>query len=156
MLAMLLVLGLPATAAYAAVTSKEVEGELMCQCGCTMVVDVCDCETANQIRARIADMIDQGQGKDQIIASFVSQYGDKMLASPPKKGFNLVAWVAPFAAVAVGGVGIFFALRTWVRNGKEEALVETDYGEPLPAAEEEGYRSRLEEELKKFNGEALR
>src|SRR3989304_5392837 len=94
LLSLAMALIVPATAAYA-LTSKEIEKELMCQCGCTMVVDVCDCDTANQIRARIADMMSQGQNKDQIVGYFAAQYGEKMLSSPPKKGFNLVAWVLP-------------------------------------------------------------
>ena len=143
----------PVTKAYA-LTSKDIEKELMCQCGCTMVVDVCDCETANQIRAKITEMMNQGRDKDQIIGSFVSQYGEKMLSSPPKKGFNLVAWVVPFAAVAVAGTALFFILRTWVRKGRggvEEASV--TLLQPVSAQESEAYRGRLEAELKRFKEE---
>ncbi len=46
---------------------------------------------------KITELIGQGQNKDQIIAYFVGQYGEKMLAAPAKKGFNLVAWVVPEA-----------------------------------------------------------
>src|SRR3972149_2606419 len=77
LMALLLAIVVP-TAAYAAVTSKEIEKELMCQCGCTMVVDVCDCDTANQIRAKIADLLGPSQDKHQTIASFLSPYGGKM------------------------------------------------------------------------------
>lgn len=146
---------LPATTAYADVTSKEVESELICQCGCNMVVDVCDCDTANQIRTKIATLISQGQDKNQILASFVSEYGEQMLAAPPKNGFNLVAWVAPFAAVAAGGTGLFFALRAWARKGKER-LDGKDFGsvEPSQVPGPDTYRARLDEELRKFNQEA--
>ena len=153
LMALLLAIVVP-TAAYAAVTSKEIEKELMCQCGCTMVVDVCDCDTANQIRAKIADLIGQGQDKNQIIASFVSQYGEKMLSSPTKKGFNLVAWIVPFAAVAAGGTALFFILKVWARRGKTEGAVEeVALTESVSALEAEGYRGRLEDELKKFKEE---
>jgi cytochrome c-type biogenesis protein CcmH len=151
--AVFLAVVLPATTAYAAVTSKEVESELICQCGCTMIVDVCDCDTANQIRARIATMIGQGMDKNQILASFVNEYGEKMLAAPPKKGFNLVAWIGPFAAVAAGGTGLFFALRAWARKGRERTDGEEYvFTEPVPGSD--AYRSRLDEELRKFNEEA--
>ncbi len=142
-----------ATSAYA-LTSKDVEKELMCQCGCTMVVDVCDCETANQIRAKITEMMNQGQSKDQIVGYFVKQYGEKMLSSPPKKGFNLIAWVVPFAAVVVGGTSLFFVLRAWARKGRsgvEEASV--TLLQPVSVQESEEYRGRLEAELKRFKEE---
>ena len=142
------------TPVYAALSSKDVEKELMCQCGCTMVVDVCDCETASQIREKIAEFMNQGQSKDQIVGYFVSQYGEKMRSSPAKKGFNLVAWVVPFAAVAAGGTGLVFILKTWARRGKsggdEEGLI------PVPQVSEEEaeeYRDRLAEELKRFKEE---
>jgi len=153
LLSLAMALIVPATAAYA-LTSKDIEKELMCQCGCTMVVDVCDCDTANQIRAKISEMINQGQNKDQIIGYFVSQYGEKMLSSPTKKGFNLVAWIVPFAAVAAGGTALFFILKVWARRGKTEGAVEeVALTESVSALEAEGYRGRLEDELKKFKEE---
>ena len=150
-LALALVLAAPSPAAFA-LTSKDIERELMCQCGCTMVVDVCDCDTANQIRTKIAGMIDQGQGKDQIVASFVAQYGEKMLSAPTKKGFNLVAWVGPFVAVLAGGTALFFILRAWTRKGRkaEEAVT---LEPPVSVEESAEYRGRLEAELQKFKEE---
>ncbi len=153
LLVTMLVLLIPATPAYA-LTSKDIEKELMCQCGCTMVVDVCDCETANQIRTKITEMMSQGQGKSQIVAYFVNQYGEKMLASPPKRGFNLVAWILPFAAVVVGGAALFFILKAWVRKGREGAEgVSVTLVQPVSVQESEEYRGRLQEELKKYKEE---
>lgn len=156
-IALLLALLLPATAVYAAFHSKDIEKELMCQCGCTMVVDVCECETANQIRAKITEMIDQGQDKDQIIAYFVNTYGEKMLSSPTKKGFNLIAWVVPFAAVAAGGTALFFILRVWTRRGKSVKVpAESPTEQSATAAETDGYRNQLEAELKNFRDEDIK
>jgi len=116
-----------------------------------MVVDVCDCEQANQIRAKITEMIDQGQNKDQIVAYFVGQYGEKMLSAPTKRGFNLVAWVVPFAATAAGATALFFILRAWSRRGRSGRTTDEDVlVQPVPAEESEEYRDRLEAELKRF------
>lgn len=150
----ILTLILLATPVYAALSSKDIEKELMCQCGCTMVVDVCDCETANQIRTKIAELMNQGQNKDQIVAYFVGQYGEKMRSSPAKKGFNLVAWVVPFAAVVAGSTGLYFILRAWTRKGKT-VKVPTDVIPVRRLSEEEAeeYRDRLAEELKRIKEE---
>ena len=153
LLVTMLVILIPATPAYA-LTSKDIEKELMCQCGCTMVVDVCDCETANQIRIKITEMISQGQGKSQIVDYFVKQYGEKMLSSPPKRGFNLVAWILPFASVAVGAAALFFILKAWVRKGREGTEgVSVTLVQPVSVQESEEYRGRLQEELKKYKEE---
>lgn len=147
---------LPATVYAADLTSKDIEKELMCQCGCTMVVDVCECETANQMRVKIAGMITEGQDKDQILAEFVSLYGEDILAVPTKKGFNLVAWIGPFAAVIGGGTGLFFLLRAWARRGKRTSKAEEPLSEQsLSLPEDESYKGRLEDELKQYREECV-
>ncbi len=156
--ALLLVMFFPMRPVYAAdLVTKDIEGELMCQCGCTMVVDVCECETANQMREKITGMIGDGQDKDEILEAFVNQYGEDILSSPPKKGFNLVAWLGPFVIVIAGGTGLFFLLRSWVRRGKTKlALAGSEVSlQPLTADEVEGYRSQLEAELKQFREEGI-
>lgn len=153
-MALLLVLGvaypaLAATEEELLRTRKEIEAGLICQCGCTMVVNVCDCGTAEQIRADIMNKLRQGMTKEAIFAGYVQQYGKEVLAAPPKQGFDLTAWITPFVAIIAGGALLYFLLRRWVvRYGvKRPAPVE----EPdLSLADRIKYEGRLEEELKKY------
>lgn len=135
----------------AATTVGDVEKELMCQCGCTMVLDTCQCGTADQMRALIGEKIDGGQSKNEIMDYFVAQYGETILSAPTKKGFNLMVWILPFAAIAGGGVALYFILRIWVLKGKaqKEAAI------PQPGHEEDGdeYREKFEQELEDFRRE---
>ncbi len=48
------------------------------------------------IRARIA----AGDSAEQIKAQLVDQFGPAVLAEPPKRGFDLLAWLLPLAALA--------------------------------------------------------
>jgi len=137
--------------AYADLTVSDLEKELMCQCGCTMVLEPCQCGTADQMRTLIGEMIDEGQTKSQILDYFVAQYGEKALSAPTKKGFNLIAWILPFAAIAAGGGIIYFILRTWVLKGKmlqEEAVPELHSWE-----DSDEYRRRFEQEFEQFRQE---
>ena len=84
-----------------AVTSSEIEAELMCDCGCGDVLVNCTCERSEEMRAIITGMINEGQSKTQILATFVSQFGEVILSSPPRKGFNLVAYSVPLAGLLV-------------------------------------------------------
>ena len=55
-------------------------------------------------------------------------YGDFILMQPRKQGFNLLAWFAPFAAIALGAVAIGALLRGWRRNADVAAA--SRVGEP--------------------------
>jgi cytochrome c-type biogenesis protein CcmH len=126
-----------------------IANKLVCQCGCNLILNNClheGCGSAEPMKASIRAQLAQGRTQDQIIAAFVSQYGEQVLASPPKRGFNLTAWTFPFIALIAGGVVIAYTLRSWVLKGTLP---------PTPAApqikpEDEKYRHRLEKELEEF------
>lgn len=136
-------------------TVNEIAEELICQCGCTLMLLNCnhgECMVRDTMTALIKQKIDEGQSKEQIIQFFVAQYGEQVLASPPKRGFNLVAWVLPFVAILAGGAVIFFAIKEWVGHGSTDqprVVTETE--------EDEGkYRYQLEQELKAFEERGFR
>ena len=57
-----------------------------------------------------------GETPSQIRAYFVEKYGLWILLAPPRQGFNLLVWVAPFAALLSGLVVVAFVLRRWTRR----------------------------------------
>ena len=145
---------LPVTPASAdEATVSDIAKELICQCGCDMVLSACNhlvCDWRDTMLASIEDQIAQGKSKEQIIQSFVDLYGEQVLASPPKKGFNLVVWILPFAAILGGGVVIYLTVKAWVRRGRQSATIsKAEKGD-------EKYRKRLEKELEDFSGDGFR
>lgn len=147
----LLALALAAPLAVQAQTVEDVGQNFMCQCGCNSQLPNCihgACDVRDKMNAAIATMLSQGKSVAQISASFVAQYGEQVLAVPPKKGFNLTAWIAPFVGIAAGGVGLFFVLRAWVKRGNRPmATAEVEVVKP---AVKDAYRERLEKELNDF------
>lgn len=127
------------------VTVNDIAEELMCQCGCTMVLSTCQCGTRDAMVATIEQKLVEGQSKDEIIQYFVAQYGEQVLASPPKKGFNLVVWILPFASILVGGVVVYLVVRAWVRRGGQSLISD------MSEKEDEGYQEQLEKELEEFS-----
>lgn len=119
-----------------AVTTSEIEGELMCQCGCQKVTINCDCGTADQMRDQIAGMIGQGKSRDNILNAFVAQYGETVLASPPKKGFNLVAYGVPMTGFFFGSVIAVTLARRWRSSRKEEEEEDEEQGSSEDLTEE--------------------
>jgi len=136
-------------------TVSDISKQLVCQCGCTMVLSNCshtECASREAMTTLIEQELAQGQSEEQIIQSFVSQYGEQVLAAPIKRGFNLTAWVAPFAALLLGGGVIYIALQAWVRRGRHSQT-----GVISEAEERDGeYQHRLEKELKEFTERGFR
>ncbi len=146
-------LALPAATAYAA-TVEDVANQLICQCGCTQVLSKCSepvCDTREAMNGLIRDELDRGQTQEQIVQSFVAQYGEKVLASPSKTGFNLTVWIAPIVALILGGVVIFTTIKKMLRHSAQGVEI-TTAGEK----EDEAYRRRLEKDLKDFSDGGFR
>ncbi len=54
--------------------------------------------------------------------SFVAKYGATVLAAPTTQGFDLVAWIAPFAVFAAALLGTILLIRRWGGlGGKRQA-----------------------------------
>jgi cytochrome c-type biogenesis protein CcmH len=94
----------------------------------------------------------EGQSEAEIIQFFVAQYGEQVLASPPKRGFNLTAWILPFAAILGGGGIIYMAVKKWVWQGRQSAIT----AEAEVEESDEEYQRRLEKELAEFTERGFR
>jgi cytochrome c-type biogenesis protein CcmH len=96
----------------------EVEHRIRCQCGCTLDVFTCrttdfSCQVSPAMHRDVIALVDGGYSAQEIIDAFVETYGERVLMSPRKSGFNLLAWFAPGVAVLLGGAGILILLRRW-------------------------------------------
>ena len=143
-LALALLLAAPAVAA----TQQEVEESLSCQCGCGLTVHACNhlqCPSGEPMKKEITERLARGEDGETILAAFRTRYGEKVLSSPTLRGFNWLAWVTPFAAILMGGLGVTLVIRRWVRApGPPPAA-------PPPAADE--LRRRLARELEDMDRE---
>ncbi len=152
-IALLIILLFASPAKANSITVSDISKQLICQCGCTMVLSNCshaECMSRDTMTTLIEQKITEGQSEAEIIQFFVAQYGEQVLASPPKRGFNLVAWVLPFAAILVGGGVIYVAVKKWVRQGKRSAI------SAVTDERDEEYQRQLEEELKEFTERSFR
>ncbi len=93
------------------------------------------------IRERIA----AGDSAAEIKAQLVDQFGPGVLAEPPKRGFDLLAWLLPLGAVAVGVVVVGALAVTWSKRRSTD-------GEPSDTRLDPELERRLDEELDRFEG----
>jgi len=100
-----LLLAAPAAASERHPTQGELESELMCPICAGETLAQSDTAPAQRIKAYIASRIAAGATKSQIKDELVTQWGQRILAAPPRHGFNLLAWVLPLVGI-VGGAEI--------------------------------------------------
>ena len=130
----------------------DLENALMCKCKdkCGKVLINCTCDTSNKTRADFQKLLDSGLTVQQIVQQQVALHGETILSAPTKIGFNLTAWVTPFAAILVGGYGVRRILNAWIRGKKAGTPAS---GEKSPDPQEpisSNYSRRLQEELDKL------
>ena len=101
----------------------DLENALMCKCDdkCGKVLMNCTCSTAAKTRKKFTKMLESGITVEQIIQQQITEYGETILSAPTKAGFNLTAWVMPFGALLIGGVGLRRLLNSWSEDNKSGA-----------------------------------
>jgi cytochrome c-type biogenesis protein CcmH/NrfF len=116
-----LVLAAPAAACTHPRTSLSfLEGQIMCPT-CHTTLDQSDAPAAQRIKHYIAQRIDQCATSKQIESELVANFGAGILAAPPHKGFDLVAWWLPIVGL-IGGA-LLLALGVWRWSRRREAEV---------------------------------
>ena len=96
----------------------DLEHQIKCQCGCPLDVFTCrttdfSCSVSPQMHADVMGLVTGGYSAVEILAAFQKVYGERVLMSPVKSGFNLLGYVTPSIAIAGGAVVIFSLIRRW-------------------------------------------
>ena len=101
---------------------------MMCTCGCNQILLECNhvgCTVSETMIGELRTALTRGDSDDLVLQGFVQKYGATVLAAPTTKGFNLTAWVMPFAALGAGTWLAVMFVRRW-----QSRVVPAD--EPLP------------------------
>jgi cytochrome c-type biogenesis protein CcmH len=134
----------PAAAQEEQPTDDEVNAiakRLYCPVCENVPLDVCPTLACKQWRETIREKLALGWSQAQIEQYFVDQYGDRVLATPPARGLNWAVYLIPPLVFLAGGAVLVGAMRAWRRPVALPA-------ESAPAAGEDPYLARVEEELR--------
>jgi cytochrome c-type biogenesis protein CcmH len=106
---------------------NDLNHRLMCTCGCAEILGECNhvgCQNSAGELKELREGIAGGKSDQEILASFVGKYGAVVLAAPTTQGFDLVAWIAPFAVFGAALLGTVLLVRRWsVGRRQMEAVV---------------------------------
>jgi cytochrome c-type biogenesis protein CcmH len=123
--ALLLLLGLAAAAWVAAAAAGAaradtlddrvyaIANQLMCPVCAGETVAQSDSAVAREMRQVIRAKLQAGEPPDAILKFFVGQFGESVLAEPPRRGLSLFLYLGPAAGV-LGGLAIaVLCIRRW-------------------------------------------
>jgi cytochrome c-type biogenesis protein CcmH len=136
-----------ALAATARTSLNDVEDEVMCV-SCGVPLNIADSPQADRERAFINDQIALGKSKAQIKQLMVAEYGQRVIATPDSKGFNITNWLIPLVVVVVLVAGVAFLLPRW-RRKEISAEIAGGAPEAIPDLDPEE-RRRLDEDLARY------
>jgi cytochrome c-type biogenesis protein CcmH/NrfF len=108
--------------------AKKLANGMKCMCGgCEDSAGQCShpggsfsgpCETARGMQKDLDDRVAKNQTDDEIMAAYVTQYGPTILIEPPKKGFDLLAWVMPVLLPILALILVWFVVRNWRKKAQ--------------------------------------
>ena len=119
--------------------------QLMCVCGCNQVLLECNhvgCTYSDRMRNELMAGIERGDSNSLILQSFVQKYGNTVLAAPTQKGFNMVAWIMPFAVFFVATGLAVWLVRLW----KSRAVAQPVEHPNLPVEQLDALRQKARRE----------
>ncbi len=142
---------LPAFAQGSDPTDDEVNAiarQLYCPVCENIPLDACGTVACEQWRGIIREKLAEGWTEDQIKDYFVAQYGDRVLAEPPARGFNWLAYLIPLLVLIGGLVLLGLGFRKWKEEKPVKATPRQSIKGTSPPKPEEEYLQRIEQELK--------
>ena len=148
--ALALVLAAPVLASEQRPTLADLEDEVVCPTCAPQTLDQSNSAIALRMKRFIAERIAAGDTKSEIKAKLVAEFGPRVLAEPTKEGFNLLAWVLPFAGLALGAAALGFAAWRW-STAREASGTPVDASANGRGPIEPELERRLDEELARFD-----
>ena len=119
--------------------------QMMCMCGCNQILLECNhvgCTYSDRMRNELVAGLERGDSDSLVLQSFVQKYGNTVLAAPTASGFNVVAWIVPFAIFALACGGTIWIVRAW----KARTLAEPVEHPNLAPEELDALRKRARQE----------
>jgi cytochrome c-type biogenesis protein CcmH len=134
---------------------NEIARDVYCPVCENTPLDVCQTQACADWRELIRTKLASGESKQDIFDYFARQYGDGVLANPPRRGVSLVMlWVLPVVLILLGLLLFSRYMRglrvsepdTAVASGPNSAMtIPPEVSQPAP----DDYLARVEKELKR-------
>jgi len=141
-------LATPILTAEQQATARRVEEKLMAPCCFGSTVATHHSPAADAIRDDVRSLAAQGRSEQEILDQYLDRYGERILALPVARGFNLLAYWMP-AIGCVCGTALVVA---WLLRRRETVPAHGRFpARPDDSEEAKRRRYQMEEELAAFD-----
>lgn len=107
-------------------------------------LDVCPTQACKEWRDLIRLKLSEGWTDEQIKDYFVAQYGDRVLAEPPRRGLNWLVYILPLVFIVLGAAVLFRVLGKMRKKAAAPIAAQ-----PPETQADDRYLRELEEQLKR-------
>ena len=128
--------------------AQSLDKSLICPICPGETIDSSQVQLANQMQVIVREQIEEGRSDSEIRQFFVDRYGERVLASPPKEGLNLLMWIAPPVGVVLALLVLYAVTKSMLRPGPAPVLGTTGNGD----SELEAYLELVDKELGEVDG----
>ena len=116
---------------------------------------------SDEVKQQIRVWLSAGRTRQQVLDGFVEQYGVRVLAEPPNRGFSRFLYFTPIAVFVVSALGLIVFVRRWTGRkagaspGADARTVGGSAPEesrgPARTAESADYEAKLDDELRELD-----
>jgi cytochrome c-type biogenesis protein CcmH len=125
--------------------AKAIEAMLIAPCCWSQQVSLHQSPASDEIKQTVRRLLADGQTQQQILDRYVAEYGDRILAEPPARGFSAALYVAPWVFLA-GSIGLVVVIVRRLRAPGTTAPPDV-----LPAAANDDESDRIDEDLRNLD-----
>jgi len=115
---------------YDEAEAYAIDSMIMCPVCPAETIDQAQVPISRQMKQIIREKLAEGYTREAILEYFVERYGESILAAPPKRGFNLVAWIFPIVVLIGSLVLVMLALRSMKQKDELRDIADSPGLEP--------------------------
>jgi len=119
---------------------REIAHKLRCPTCQGLSVKESEAGLAVNMKAKIRSLLEEGKSESDVLEFFLERYGEWILRSPPKSGFNMLLWFLPGTIIILAILILFILMK------KKEYHVSEKSAVALTAEEE----AQIEKELRQL------
>jgi len=109
--------------------------------------DFSTCSIQKVYYEEVLEALNNGESEEEILQSYVDEYGQVALRIPATDGSGIIAWIMPAIGFLLGAIGVGYGIKKLINKNAQSSEMQF---EELPEVEQEIVEQTFEEERRKY------